>query len=56
MCGRKGEPQGDLFYCERHGLFDDDPNEGGTAHNNPERSAIGKEEYERRKKQRAKRR
>lgn len=42
-------PSGKQFHCGRcGGMFDDDPDEGGSAYNDPEKSAIKREEQERR--------
>lgn len=30
VCNRRGQVAGQLFRCPQHGLFDDEPNEGGT--------------------------
>lgn len=30
VCNRKGQRAGKLWRCPQHGLFDDDPDEGGT--------------------------
>lgn len=39
---------GEMFRCGRcNGLFDNEPNEGGSAHNNPVRSAIYREQRQR---------
>lgn len=48
-CDRVSTPRRDgLYFCEQcRMLHDDDPNEGGSyTSQNPERSAISKEEYE----------
>lgn len=46
-CRRIGVVQGDLYYCRNcNGLYDDDPHEGGTCSNRPDRSLERKEAYE----------
>ena len=30
VCNRKGSRAGQLWRCAQHGLFDDEPDEGGT--------------------------
>lgn len=46
MCGKNKHVivQADGYCCKIHGLFDDDPNEGGTAYTDPSRRMEKEEE------------
>lgn len=44
--------RGNLYWCNRcHMFFDDDPEEGGSSHNDPVKTAMSKESYQARRKQ-----
>lgn len=59
-CNRRQPMQGPntIYFCEHcRAMFDDDPDEGGSfTSQNPERSAISKEEYKLRQASRKNRR